>query len=483
MKRLAQELEGINYLRLAKRAAVTPGAVTAVYMTADVLAIALSIAAAVLARGSLGGLDIALYLPLWPVVWLFVMVYTIVGLYPGIGQAPAEELRRLTLASTLVYLVLGVGTFLFKEGEAYSRAVFLGAWALTILFVPLSRALVRNLFARRSWWGKPVVVLGAGDTGKMVVRALNRNPGLGLKPIAALDDDPGKRSAIDDVPVLGGVDLAPLLARELKVRHAIVAMPGVERKKLLNILEGYAGVFPHLVLIPDLFGFSSLWVSAQDLGGVLGLEIRQRLLLTGPRLTKRMVDLVLTLVGGLLVLPLIVLIAILIKLDSRGPVFYFQDRLGKDGRVFKAVKFRSMYGDGETRLARLLEENPHLKEEYEIYHKLRDDPRVTRIGRILRKLSLDELPQLWNVLRGEMSLVGPRAYLPRELPKMNGSERIILKVLPGITGLWQVSGRSEIPFPQRLEIDAYYVRNWSVWLDLYILARTVWVVLFSRGAY
>jgi len=142
-----------------------------------------------------------------------------------------------------------------------------------------------------------------------------------------------------------------------------------------------------------------------------------------------------------------------------------------------------MYTNAEERLRHLLEQNPYMREEYELFHKLKNDPRVTRAGRFLRKLSLDELPQLWNVLRGEMSLVGPRAYLPRELPAMEGAERIILRVLPGVTGLWQVSGRSEISFSDRLEIDVYYVRNWSMWLDLYILARTVWVVLFGRGAY
>lgn len=483
MKRAITENEKIRQKRPPVHSGLILGAVSIVYMITDVLAITLAISLAVFTRSRLGGLDISVYLPLWPVVFLFVAVYTIVGLYPGIGQAPAEELRRLTLASTLVYLVLGVGTFLFKEGEAYSRLVFLGAWALTILFVPLCRAIARNLFARRTWWGIPVVVFGAGDTGKIVIRALNRNPGLGLKPVAALDDDPGKRSAIDDVLVLGGIDMAPIVARDYNVRHAIVAMPGVERKKLLQILERYAGVFPHLILIPDLFGFSSLWVSAQDLGGLLGLEIRQRLLLTGPRLTKRIVDLVVAVVGGLLISPIILLIALLIKIDSPGPVFFMQDRLGKNGRIFKAVKFRSMYVDSDERLTKLLEDHPFMREEYETFHKLRNDPRVTRIGRVLRKLSLDEIPQLWNVLRGDMSLVGPRAYLPRELSKMNGSEKIILKVLPGITGLWQVSGRSEVPFAKRLEIDVYYVRNWSIWLDLYILARTVWVVLFSRGAY
>ncbi len=435
-------------------------------------------------RGSLdGGFNPASYLPLWPVVGLFVLVYTLNGLYSGVGVAPAEELRRLTLATTLVYLVLGAATFLFKEGNTYSRAVFLLAWVLSVVLVPLGRALVRHVFAHRPWWGHPVVVLGAGKTGRMLVRALKRNPGLGFKPVAVLDDNPEKHGTLEGVPVVGGVELAPTLASELRIQHAIVAMPGVPREKLLRILEGYGGVFPHVVLIPDLFGFSSLWISATDLGGVLGLELRQRLLLRGPQRVKRAVDLSLTLLGGLLTLPLFLLVAIWIKLDSPGPVFYLQERLGKDGRRFMAIKFRTMYQNAEERLHQLLEQDPALREEYELFHKLKDDPRVTRAGRLLRKLSLDELPQLWNVLKGEMSLVGPRAYLPRELPAMVGTERIILRVLPGVTGLWQVSGRSEISFRGRLEIDIYYVRNWSIWLDLYILARTVWVVLFGRGAY
>ncbi len=461
-----------------------PGITTLLVLLSDVLALFTAGALAIFLRRLLdGGFATAAYGPLWPAIALFLVVYALAGLYPGIGLSPVEELRRLVLATTLVYLMLGVGTFLFKEGERYSRLVFLMAWAFSVVLVPLARALVKHLFASKRWWGYPVVVLGAGETGRMVLRALKRQPGLGLKPVAVFDDDPEKSGAIEGVPVVGRLGLAPVLARELSVRHAIVAMPGVPRRQLLDLLERYGNVFPHLVLIPDLFGFSSLWVSARDLGGVLGLEVRQQLLLAGPRWVKRAMDLILGAFVGVLALPLIGAIAILIKLDSPGSVFYLQERLGFNGKRFLAIKFRTMYGDGEARLAKLLAENPELRQEYELYHKLRNDPRVTRVGRFLRKWSLDELPQLWNVLKGEMSLVGPRAYLPRELAKMRGHERVILRVLPGITGLWQVSGRSEIPFDERLEIDMYYVRNWSIWLDLYILARTVWVVLFGKGAY
>lgn len=418
----------------------------------------------------------------WPLIGIVLLAYALEGLYPGIGLAPAEELRRIVISTTFVYLTLGLGIYLISR-DTRVLYLFVSAWLFSIVLVPLSRALLRHLFAHQSWWGYPVIIFGAGKTGKMVVHALKRQPGLGLKPVALLDDNPEKQGFIYDIPVAGGLELAPTLASELRVQRVIVAMPGVPRAKLLELIEKYNTSFSQLIFIPDLFDFYSLWVTAKDLGGVLGLEVTQKLAHKTPRLIKRSMDLLLSSVLGLVTLPLIATIALLIKLDSEGPVFYLQERLGKDGRRFKAVKFRTMYGDGEARLAKLLAENPALREEYERYHKLRNDPRVTRIGKYLRKYSLDELPQIWNVLKGEMSLVGPRAYLPRELPKMGGAEKIILKVLPGITGLWQVSGRNEVTFEERLKLDIYYVRNWSIWLDIYILARTVWVVLFGKGAY
>jgi len=430
-----------------------------------------------------GSFNPALYVSLWPVIGLFVLAYALMGLYPGIGKAPAEELRQLTLTTTLVYLVLGAAAFLFKVGDTYSRATFLGAWALSVVLVPLSRALTRHLFAHRKWWGYPAVVLGAGETGRMVVQMLKRQPGLGLKPVAVLDDDPEKQGVMEGVPVPGGLDMAPALARELRVRHAIVAMPGVPRAKLLEILEQHGRAFPHLVLIPDLFGFSSLWVTTKDLGGILGLEVRQQLLLPGPRLAKRIIDVGLSLIGGLLLLPFLALIAILIKLDSPGPVLYGHTRIGHNGQRFKAWKFRSMVKDADEVLKEYLEKHPELREEWERDQKLRSDPRVTRIGRILRQTSLDELPQLWNVLRGEMSLVGPRPIVQDEVIKYGEKFALYIKVKPGMTGLWQVSGRNDTTYQERVNLDTYYIRNWSLWLDLYILARTVWVVLTRKGAY
>ena len=291
----------------------------------------------------------------------------------------------------------------------------------------------------------------------------------------------GQFAEVDGVPVVGDLSLAPILAQRLKIPYAVLAMPGVDGPKLLQIVERVGGKFSHLLVIPDLFGFATLGVPAKNLGGILGVEVRQQLLLPGPRLAKRVMDVALTGMGVFFVLPFLALIALLIKLDSKGPIFYTQARLGKDGEFFKAYKFRTMHGDGEARLKAILDNDPQLRAEYEIYHKLRKDPRVTRIGRVLRKFSLDEFPQLLNVILGDMSLVGPRPYIERELTEMGGQEKIILRAPPGMTGMWQVSDRNATSFAQRVQIDVYYVRNWSPWLDIHILAKTFGVVIKGSG--
>ncbi|PZA06869.1 MULTISPECIES: undecaprenyl-phosphate galactose phosphotransferase WbaP [unclassified Meiothermus] len=422
------------------------------------------------------------YLPLWPAVLLFPLAYGLAGLY-GVGIAPPEELRRLSYSTSLVFVILGAATFMYKAGADYSRGAFVFAWGLALVLVPLGRALVRELWARKPWWGAAVLVLGAGQTGEAVVRVLRKQPALGLKPVALLDDDPAKQGReVERVPVVGGLERAGEFAR-MGVRHAVVAMPGVGRGRLLELLERHGMDFPHLILIPDLFGLSSLWVTSRDLGGVLGLEVRQKLLLPGPRLVKRAMDLGLVMVFALPLLLLVALLGLLIRLDSPGSLFYGHSRLGLAAIRFRAWKFRSMVQDADRKLAEYLERHPELRAEWERDQKLKNDPRITRVGKLLRKTSLDELPQLWNVLKGEMSLVGPRPIVEEEVGRYGPLFALYTKVRPGLTGLWQVSGRNDTTYDERVAMDAYYVRNWSPWLDLYILARTVWVVLFGKGAY
>lgn len=455
-----------------------------VFLASDTLALTIASLAGVYVRLAFNGeYHPSLYWQLWPLIGLFLLAYGASGLYPTVGLSPVDELRRICLSTTLTYLVMGAAVFLFREGETYSRGVFLLAWLFSLLAVLLSRFAVRHLFARYPWWGYPVLIFGAGRTGELVIKTLQRQPGFGLKPLAVLDDNPSKQGELAGVPILGPLSLAPGLALKRDISYAIVAMPGVQREKLLGILERYGNTFPHLLMIPDLFGIASLWVATKDLGGILGLELRQRLLLPGPRLTKAMLDVVLTLILGLLLLPLIGLIACLIKIDSPGPILYRQVRLGRGAKPFTVWKFRSMRLDADAALERYLKENPTLKEDWELDHKLKDDPRITRVGSLLRRTSLDELPQLWNVLRREMSLVGPRPIVDREVWRYAEKFELYTRVLPGLTGLWQVSGRNDVSYDERVNLDAYYVRNWSVWLDIYILIRTTWVVLVGDGAY
>jgi Undecaprenyl-phosphate galactose phosphotransferase WbaP len=449
----------------------------------DGIALAIAGLIGVYVRLSLGGqFSPGLYWQLWPLIPGILAAYGVAGLYV-VGISPVDELRRLCITTTALYLALGSVIFLLREGTTYSRGIFILAWGLSVVLVWLLRVGVRQMCASQPWWGYPVLILGAGKTGELVVRTLKRQPELGLKPVAVLDDDPRKQDDIDGVPVLGQLSLSSYLAKELRVNHAIVAMPGVPREKLLTILEQYGQTFPHMLMVPDLFGFASLWVSTKDLGGMLGLEIRQRLLLPGPRLTKAILDCCLTVITGLILLPLIGLIALLVRLDSPGPIFYGQRRLGQHGRPFTAWKFRSMVVNGDQVLAEYLATHPGCREKWERDRKLKRDPRVTRIGRLLRRTSLDELPQLWNVLRGQMSLVGPRPIVGDEIRYYADKFELYKRVLPGITGLWQVSGRSDVTYTERVNLDAYYVRNWSIWLDIYILLRTVWVVLMGDGAY
>ena len=218
------------------------------------------------------------------------------------------------------------------------------------------------------------------------------------------------------------------------------------------------------------------------------MDVRHNLLDPWGRGFKRTLDLIGALFGGLLISPLLIALALLIKLDSPGPVFFRHERLGNGGKHFRCLKFRTMHPDAEQLLVQYLKENPHLRVEWERDMKLHDDPRVTRFGRLLRKTSLDELPQLWNVVRGEMSLVGPRPPWDEQITSYREAYRygdaydLFKRVKPGMTGFWQVSGRNETDWETHVTMDAHYVHNWSIWLDLVILARTVPSVLFSRGA-
>jgi len=461
-----------------------PRVTCALVLACDVFSLLLCATSAIVLRDLADGV---IQPEVWRAVWItpvpFVIAFALVGLYPPVAVGPADELRRSTLVITLVYLVLAAAIFLSKGGPLFSRGAFVIAWAFSVVVVPTARGLLRKALCGRPWWGASVVVLGSGPAAEAVVRSIRSHPELGMKPFAVLSDEATTEASIDGVPILGKQQLAPVLGRDLHVPYAIVTMADQPPGRLLAAIERYGKIFPHLIVVPELFGQSLMWMSTRDLGGVPGLEVQQRLLLSGPRLRKRLFDLVLLVPLGLIAAALTLLIAVAIRTTSRGPVFYAQTRIGQGGRRFRAWKFRSMAMDADAVLASHLARDPALKLEWERDHKLRKDPRVTRVGRVLRRTSLDELPQLWNVVRGEMSLIGPRPIVQAEVERYLDRFHLYGKIKPGMTGLWQVSGRNDTTYDERIGYDAYYARNWSVWLDLHILARTAWVVAFGRGAY
>jgi Undecaprenyl-phosphate galactose phosphotransferase WbaP len=323
-------------------------------------------------------------------------------------------------------------------------------------------------------------VFYTGPESIALIKQLQRHPEFGLRPVALLSPH-GVARATHLPPI---IDIRHAAAvRACGVERAIIALPDAESGKLLEDLEHYESLFPRLMIMHSSTALYTLAVGARDIGGSLAVEVRRNLLFAFPRIAKRFIDVSIVCLGLPVALLTVFLLGILVKFDSPGPIFYGHRRIGRNNSTFRAWKLRTMQLNSDEVLRDALASDPALRNEWYQTRKLRRDPRVTRIGRILRRTSFDELPQLWNVLRGDMSLVGPRPIVEEEVPIYGGHFPLYCRVAPGITGLWQVSGRNTVGVVDRVRLDAYYVRNWSPWLDLHILARTVRAVVAGNGAY
>ncbi|MDP9112536.1 MAG: exopolysaccharide biosynthesis polyprenyl glycosylphosphotransferase [Acidobacteriota bacterium] len=404
-----------------------------------------------------------------------------IGLYPGYLLGPVERLRRRVLATLAVFGGLVAWDSIVARG-VLSRGVLLATFLFALVLPPLAESAMRALLVRRHRWGMPVVILGAGETGRALVKTLLQQPELGLNPIAILDNHPGSwNGTVEHVSVIGPLGLASDF--EQRVEAAIVALADIGKEDAGIVLQELN--FPRLIVIPDLAGVASLWVTARDLGGALGFEIKKNLMIRRNHALKKTMDRAIALPLFLASLPLLLLAAAWIKLNSRGPAFYHQQREGFAGKTLDVWKLRTMRVDGDSVLQDWFRTHPEDRDHWKLHFKLQRDPRVLPvIGRLLRRTSLDELPQLWSVLRGNMSLVGPRPLPDYHLQQFSREFRTLrTRVLPGLTGLWQVSTRSDGDLKVQEALDTYYIRNWSPWMDLYILARTVAAVIRGRGAY
>jgi Undecaprenyl-phosphate galactose phosphotransferase WbaP len=455
---------------------------------------------AVLALGDFAMVALAFWVTLWlmrpaPAFPVTLVLYSFLlwpamawreGLYPGYGLTAPQELKKHITSISYAGLIFLAASRLFSQTLALPLVNLVVMVLLSYLLQPFGRAMLKRLLLNADLWGKPVVIIGAGRLGQRVALALTRSPLDGLRPLAFFDDAPEHSSQwYAGVPVFGRVADASVFADDHQIRHAVVALDSAEtahNQSLDRLVAQLSRTFSTVQVVPSLGDIPGENVYASNLDGLLALEIRVGLYSVTNRLAKRTLDLFLTL---LVLAPSALLFGVLwllIRLDSPGPALYASERIGQRGNIFRCLKFRTMYLDAEARLLKLMAEDEALRLEYERYHKLEADPRVTRVGRWLRKLSLDELPQVINILRGEMSLVGPRPYLKRELAEIGGYGAVIFEAKPGITGYWQVNGRNNVTFAERLVMEAHYVRNWSIWWDLVLLAQTIPAVLSKRGA-
>ena len=431
-----------------------------------------------------------LYNPLYPegipqlrvyvlVAVLWVLTALALSLYdPKRTYKAVDEYQTLTL-TVAFFAMVAAGTLYFTFRQT-SRLLMLYALGLTWLLTMGWRTTVRLVLRGRRKRAQPVsrvLIAGAGEVGQNVAALILEHHWPAMQLVGYLDDDPAKHD--NGLPVLGTLDDVEEIVRAYGVNNVILALPPQAHARL-NLTVSRLHKLPVRVrIVPDYFSLALYRATVDDFGGIPMINLRDPALSPYQRLTKRALDVS---VGGLLTLlalPLMGLIAIAIKLESEGPILFRQSRVGENGEIFQMLKFRSMVVNAEA----LQEKVNDVDAEGHLIHKREDDPRVTRVGRLIRRWSLDELPQFFNVLKGDMSLIGPRPEMPWLVEKYEPWQRARFAVPQGLTGWWQVNGRSDKMMHLHTNEDLYYIQNYSLWLDLYILLKTPWVILRGKGAF
>jgi exopolysaccharide biosynthesis polyprenyl glycosylphosphotransferase len=452
----------------------------------DVLAIWIAMAATYAAAEQIGppavigpapvliALGVAITL-MWPAV------FAAYGLYERQTRAIAPsslddvaDLWHALLAGSLVLLVAGQGVQKTTDWFIYSpleAAIFLG---LALVLVPLGRACLRTWVLPRVLSPRRALIVGAGLEGRIVQRKLESHPEYSLQVVGFIDSERGPN-------VIGAPEDLPRMIDTLEVDWVVMAAASEPTDEMLDLMRAVRRPDVHLSIVPTYSELFASNATIEELEGIPIVSLPPMRLSRSIRTVKRAIDLVASALGLLVLTPLLAAIALAIRLDTPGPIFFRQRRHGRGGTEFEIVKFRSMVADAEAMRMAMAELNE--MEGSGPLFKMARDPRVTKVGAFLRKTSLDELPQLWNVLRGEMSLVGPRPFVVHESEQITGWAGRRLDTTPGITGLWQVLGRNDIPFEEMVKLDYVYVTNWSLWWDIKILLRTIPTVLARRGAY
>jgi exopolysaccharide biosynthesis polyprenyl glycosylphosphotransferase len=424
------------------------------------------------------------YLRLFILVPAWLIIFRTFGLYDfRILFSGTREYARVFNACTLGMMLIILFTF-FDPTLNIARGWVMLSWLLVTLSVLMGRFLLRRIVQGLRVKGRfltSVLMVGANEEGQAIAEQLQTNRKAGIWIAGFADDDLAHGSQLlPGIPVLGSVASVPGLVRQHGIQEIIVASTALPREQLLDLFQSFGATEDITIRMSSgLYEILTTGVEVQEIGNVPLLSIN-RVRLTGIDVfMKRVLDIIVSSFVLLVSWPVMLTAAIAIKVDSPGPVFYRRRVVGVRGKSFDALKFRTMYVDADERLAR----DAELRLRFEENYKLKNDPRVTRVGRLLRRTSLDELPQIFNVLWGKMSLVGPRMITSDETERYGKWRMNLSTVKPGITGLWQVSGRSDVSYEERVVLDMRYIRNFSIWLDLHLLWQTIPAVIKGRGAY
>ncbi|MFQ5945689.1 MAG: sugar transferase [Anaerolineae bacterium] len=413
---------------------------------------------------------------------ILLAVYRTEGLYRRRRATSwLDDVYTISVGTLVAIAIVIFITFIYRP-LFYSRLIFAEAGVLIVLVLSGARWIqrwVRDRLLARGIGQVKVLIVGAGELGRVIMRSLVALPHLGYQVVGFVDDDPTKQDPIGRFPALGRTkDLASVI-KEHNVEEAIISLPWRSHQKIVDLVAQCESAGIQARIVPDLFQMSLTRVDVDEIAGIPLLGVKELPIRGWNLALKRIIDGAVSALLLAVTAPLILLIALAIKLESRGPVLFPQPRVGRGGRVFTFYKFRTMRPGAEEELPELMP----LNEVEGPTFKIKDDPRRTRVGTVLRRTSLDELPQLYNVLRGEMSLVGPRPAIQREVEGYRDWHKRRFEIQPGVTGLWQVMGRSDLTFDEMVMLDLFYAENWSLWLDLKILLRTVPAIIRGTGAY
>lgn len=455
-----------------------------VFGATDYLAVTLALAIALVVRDAVG--TGVMHLPRI-YLWLWIPLIYIIFIAIGGGyqrSRPSLDLYRDTFKAGVGATIISI-VMLYLLKIDLSRAFLLTQAVASSLTIPLARHVASGYLKRNKLLTEPAILVGAGLTAERVLRFFENDRGYNYSIRGIVDDHPISARVTARYHHRGRLKDLTRLVRAGDIKTVIITAPGLEKEKLQHLINEVQPYVRTISFVPDLIGtpMGSVDVDSLFSEEIMLLRLKNNLARRRNRWLKRAFDIVAVVSGGLVILPFIIIIAIIVGIDNRGRIIFAHTRVGRGGRLFPCYKFQTMVPNASEMLEKYLAENPAARAEWEESFKLTHDPRVTRVGAFLRKTSLDELPQLLNVLKGEMSLVGPRPIVEKEIARYGENFKEYKEVLPGITGMWQASGRSDTTYPERVAMDTWYVRNWSIWIDLMYLAKTVKIVLTGKGAY